>query len=569
MILATVNDTNKKTISFIYYNNNTKSISNVEILDMYKFKYNTNILGKIYDFFKLDNNCIWIAKEENYDIYYDEMSGFKHFIKNGKEDWEKFYLNNGYDSICFFDKNSKENKHLFVKTFVKAGVVVNLSLLLCLCMNFSFDINNALNYIGNSFDYAYSNLFDFDSKDDEVSSKDMCDLILNSNNIDKNIKEYLANQDLFDDLLPYYKNTYMEYIICNKMKAFNILNMDSYIELYEDYECETRGLYISCFPNYIFVDKTLNENEYKSVVSHEFIHFLQGDSPYKYLKETSAELINMEYYKEEYKSKNCYKEGIINLKLLIQTIGEEPILKAVFSNDSDELNNILINNLSKQEYEEFIEILYMNPYDSKEKNKRLEELISTLYKNIYNKNMYEDINVIYELERHEFKDYHDIYYFNSKKKKTTYNYELSCSKAFELGLITKKALYKKEISYDEYKECDMYCNFSLNVNGHINGEVIHVYNESGVGLDTFNIEEANKRGMLTFYKYAFAEEIDDKKDWEFASEEYVLKQDDSMGNINYIYMRNTKWADSYSITIPNYTEKINNINSQKRLVKNR
>ena len=59
--------------------------------------------------------------KDNYEVYLDEETNFKHFYKNNKEDYLKFFLENGQEAILF---NEKGNNKYTVKRFVIKGIEI-------------------------------------------------------------------------------------------------------------------------------------------------------------------------------------------------------------------------------------------------------------------------------------------------------------------------------------------------------------------------------------------------------------------------------------------------------------
>ena len=86
----------------------------------------------------------------------------------------------------------------------------------------------------------------------------------------------------------------------------------------------------------------------KSTNSHEHIHQYQGNNEYSYIVEGTCSLLNKEFYTSE---KQSYPEQQKRLKVLMEIIGTEPILKYIggsFKELSDEIDRFLVRSDSER-----------------------------------------------------------------------------------------------------------------------------------------------------------------------------------------------------------------------------
>ena len=152
--------------------------------------------------------------------------------------------------------------------------------------------------------------------------------------------------------------------------------------------------------------------------SHEFIHLLQDNNYFYYIREASAEIISNEYYGS---SVDSYQEEVKRVKVLMEIIGSNPIWNVNFSGSEEKLQeftDILYNNLSFDEYDKIIDILTTSPgYKTDEEMKTINEefdrILASLYRNIYQEPI-ENNEIIqylyntgsneYDQSRHYFQD---------------------------------------------------------------------------------------------------------------------------------------------------------------------
>lgn len=212
---------------------------------------------------------------------------------------------------------------------------------------------------------------------------------INDSNISEQDKELLMNRDLLENVLSYYDDVEKNDLLITKLNNFSIEE--------KDFEDETIfGHYDPLKPNRIFIKINCPYRE-KTLV-HEFIHFLQNDNnKYNYLIETTAELMSNEYLGLIEDRSSAYNEGVQSLKLLIDIIGPEPVLKSMFGRDNTMLEGILAQNLSKQDYIELVGYFSKSPKEVINKEAKIRKILKKLYRNIYGQDISQDENIMYNI----------------------------------------------------------------------------------------------------------------------------------------------------------------------------
>lgn len=486
----------------------------------------------------LNDNCSYLEKYNGYRVYFDNETKFKHFVKDGKENLELFYVFNGQDAILY-DNSWKDKALNTAKIFLlAAGCAIILRYGIFLVGELrtplapaGYDINIAMKniYSAEEISQMYDN--------GKITYQDAIDYIYSSN-LDDEMKTFLANEDLLRDVFSYYKGTPLEYSAFLKFNGINIKYkcIEKMGTLGEYNELEPSTLYISDIftPNpsdnkyneYLFSimgDKDVIDGAFLGVVGHELGHLIQAEgSPWKYLLESAAELLAHEYFGTDIRA---YYSGVKNLKLLTEIIGPDSIMKLLFSGDDSEFINILKNNLSQDEYAKLATYLQRADIldEHPKENKEIQGLLCTLYKNIYGKDISEDPNILFDLRYAKYsfdgksRDpfyYEQIYYLNVNNMdgQTEYTiYDIDIDYLVEIGLVKKEnmGLYEKEISLDEYKKLSSEDNSQYSIgftpvdenSGYIrdvwgeNGKVVYVDQDG----NTYPLDEAANLGYVSIY----------------------------------------------------------------------
>lgn len=407
MLSAIIENEETKSKEYLYLKNNNETLFYYGycFIDNVITPIDKNIVEKIYNILKVNDECVYIEDYLSYQVYLDKKNNIKHFIKNGIEDFIMLFNNNGEDIRVY---NMKMDDKIKEKRFRIGKFVINMSLS-CLILFSIFHITppiieaklcegNVSNNIQHEFlkiAYSISEYVDLDINC--IDCNQAIDLIENSD-IPIDLKESFSNQNLLNDIFPYYKNTNLEYTIKSKLKNLKL-------NFYEPTEQECAGFYTDFAPNVLHVKK---DDNYKATAKHEFIHLLQTDNrKYVFLQEALAEMVSAEYLDNKYDS---YDFCVMNVSMLMDTIGPKIVWETVFSGDDTNLINILKNNLNENEYNELISYLTSRPQETVKSCQRINSIIANLYRNINNSEIRDNKNIYNE------KGFHiKRIYFNEEK----------------------------------------------------------------------------------------------------------------------------------------------------------
>lgn len=402
MIGAIIENQEAKSKEYLYLrkDNNTVFYYGFSFITNAIAPIDKNIIQKIYNLLKINEECVYLEDYLNYQVYLDKKNNIKHFMKNGVEDFFMLFNHNGQDITIYNTNDNIEENISQGKRFYIGKYIVSISLSLVILMGIftvSQPIIQAKLYegnISNNFEleflkmaYSVSDYVDLNIQC--IDSNEALDLIKNSD-IPPDLKENFANEKLLNDIFPYYKNTSLEYTIKSKLKNLKL-------RIYEPTDKHiigteaTAGFYLDFVPNVLSVK---NGEKYKSSAKHEFIHLLQTDDrKYIFLHEALAEIVSVEYLDNTY---DAYDFCVMNVSMLMDTIGPKIVWETVFSGDDTNLVNILKNNLNENEYNELMSYLTSRPQETAESCQRINSIISTLYKNINNREIRDDKNIYNE-----------------------------------------------------------------------------------------------------------------------------------------------------------------------------
>lgn len=415
-----------------YYGNSIQN-GNVKPIDK-------NIINKIYDLLKVNENCIYTEDYLDYKVYLDKENNIKHYLKDGVEDFIMLFENNGEDLNLYADYKNKNKTNSNNKIFKigkfnikisKPVMVIVPTLAIALSLGAGTIANSKVKYeVSNTSSYSSANI---------ISSEEAMDLINSSQSLSQPLKEIISNETLFKDVFPYYKDTSMEYVIKTRLEN---LHIETYDETFME---NLLGYYDELTPNIIHIREDIVGDEKNDIFMHEFIHLLQScRTCYMYLKESLAVIVSDEYYDNK---ANVYSSSTENTKLLMDVIGPKMIWETVFGGNDTNLVNTLRNNLSASEADELISYLKQKPRNVDEK--KITELIANLYKNINLKEITDDENIYSSSGMHL-----DRIYFNEDKmvSKTIENYDIEEAEKLNIISKTTEPLFQIPISDEKYNK---------------------------------------------------------------------------------------------------------------------
>ena len=484
-------DNQNKLISYYYKDGKKQIISNNFVISVLKDLVTCHKKKFLY--------------KKEYEVYLDEQTGYKHFYKDGKENYTKFFYENGYNAILYKENSNKFN----IKNFAVNGIKICISITLFLAI---FNIaNNTLNkpneIINTKIEYTQN-------KEITIDSSKFKDYILSSENLTKEDQQLLINEIFFEDLSKTKINEDRVSSIDEKMTNITI-NVDEKNKPSDN----VLGWYIDLFPNIINVADG-NDNDTKI---HEFIHLVQEYSEYSYIKEACADLISSEYYNVESLE---YSEAVSKIQFLMELIGPEPIWNLNFSGNTEEFESKIYEILPEEEAKIFLDLLKDSPAnltieESKQQNDEIDSYLYKIYNILTNEN-----NELNELQKETgltFDRYYSNHTYFADSPDNDYSFcfskimpleEVKQKNIVQTSVAQKTYITKEEASKLEIEGKKTFLEYAvLNNNYQVlsileeNGEIVdYVFNMNK--SEQYSISEAESLGLIQckywYYEYISA-----------------------------------------------------------------
>lgn len=567
--------------------------NNILVCDNYSkngvVRRNDNYIDKFFSVLHYNENCVYIDKYKDYDVYFDEKTNLKHFIKNGKEDLDLFIKFNTENALLNEDNDVDDEDDFYEDELedaeqfnpIPSGCVKFFAGSMAIIMAIGiFTYEYKTHHKGES---VFTPTTSYSTLNQQISKEEALELLKNSD-IDPEIIDFLVNEDLFSDVFKYYEDS--PYSYTTELK-FNGLH----VERFNNNDQSLLGKYNPLTPNVIYINDDIHDPDIiNTTAGHEFVHLLQAEGcNYYYLLESTAELMNHEYYNA---NTDSYTEAIENLKILINTIGPEPIMKLVFASDDTEFKEIIRSNLSEYEAHNLISLLQTESricsVSYSEIHTQIRSLLANLYKSIHGEDPY--YNFICNTDESIQKDFFDddtAYYINWRKMDQSRSISLVADAKYLLdnGYLKEQTIYKydhKIDSVNEYNEMKSENNVRFDVYDTTNDDGklpgIFNYDEDKYYLfDTplnggeyyesdgyyslnsqeypnghyIELEEAMQRGLVTVYAVVWSPENDKYQTWNIGNTSVTYVSTNDEINIK----DSSSYSIRFSITVPSIKER--------------
>ena len=484
-------DNQNKLISYYYKDGKKQIISNNFVISVLKDLVTCHKKKFLY--------------KKEYEVYLDEQTGYKHFYKDGKENYTKFFYENGYNAILYKENSNKFN----IKNFTVNGIKICISITLFLAI---FNIAN--NTLNNPNEITNTKIEYTQNKEITIDSSKFKDYILSSENLTKEDQQLLINEIFFEDLSKTKINEDRVSSIDEKMTNITI-NVDEKNKPSDN----VLGWYIDLFPNIINVADG-NDNDTKI---HEFIHLIQEYSEYSYIKEACADLISSEYYNVESLE---YSEAVSRIQFLMELIGPEPIWNLNFSGNTEEFESKIYEILPEEEAKIFLDLLKDSPAnltieESKQQNDEIDSYLYKIYNILTNEN-----NELNELQKETGLTF-DRYYSNHTyfADSPDNDYSFCFSKIMPLEEVKQKNIVQTSVAQKTYITKEEASKLGIEGNKTFleyavlnnNYQVLSILEENGEIVDyvfnmnkseQYSISEAESLGLIQckywYYEYISA-----------------------------------------------------------------
>ena len=414
-----------------------------------------------------------LKQDGNYSIFINKETGYKHFYKDGKEDVLNFFITNGKDGLLY-KKNNFKDKYSKIKQFINkkenAKFILNVIIL------------SVLSSTASSALVSYKMTSHYEQSQKEIEELNAAILETEANQyynfdvLSYDIKHPLNSGGFIEEIL--YDEEFIKDICNTPMTEDRIMSLKEkttdieIVYFTEEDELENikrveqglgplLGYYSYLEPKIIHV----KEPSQSDTIYHEFIHLLQDDNEYTYIREACAEIISNEYFGCEISS---YKEEVKRVQILMEIIGSEAVWNLNFSGEVSKFDKVLLDNLSIEEFGELYSVLITETSSLTEEeiievNDKFDRILSDLYFNIYDESIKENeviqniykgydstIGIGLKNNRHYFQDVEN----RMERPDFVYTEQMTFQDAEKKGLIDVDFKVNKhvELTEEEYKE---------------------------------------------------------------------------------------------------------------------
>lgn len=479
--------------------------------------YRTKSLDDLYSLFSKKDSDVFVKKLGDFELYLDSFKHI-HFIRDGKEDFKSFFTFNGKNAISYSSAKKMPDS---IKKFIVGGMIVVGSLSL-------FDTFNT--YVLNRDKLYPEKLYHASTS---YSYADALQAVRGIDSLPEELTSKILRSGILKDVLPYYNRNQMGYFIDKEIKDISINYYDSTTS--DVLDSAVMGFYSPFDANVINLRRINGDSSF----GHEFVHLLQTpQNKFTFLDEPLAELMSHEYFGTKLRNN---EEEVKLLKLLVSTVGVEPIFEASFSGDVSALSKIVKKNLDGDDAKRFIGYLSGNPCGKYEFVRLVEKMyfningvemkdavpgFGLLASDITTSNMVDGSyyfrtnldgdGVSFEINEVDYdpsfdlrslninpNSIMDIYYYRKEINPTEYH-----NMAFDYS-----SPYKTSVKYD--KDLKITVAVKNNIEMDSDEEVVtYTVNQNGRDV-RISEEEAFNRGLIHYYAVAREGSIDPEDGWEF------------------------------------------------------
>ncbi len=397
MLLAIIEEKEKNKYSEIHLDEKDNRILGFSLVGNVLSPLTEETLNHL-DCFRLGAKNKKIGEKNGFEVFLDETTNFVHFLKDGTPNYELFFEMNGVDCTAYdqvIPHYTGRKKNGFKKFLTTGAIIICSSVLTTASILFTARIfflpTTILGDRISLSDTLVYLLGDDDRKFDTITAQDIKNYIFETPGLPDEVKTFLWNEELIEDVLQYYEGTPLEFISRIRHHDLTLLPEMN----------PNRGGHYS-FGNALYsrypVDEPFDKDEYRAIIpAHEYAHLLQANG-FPFIIETEAELVAREYYKDisENNGSFAYIIPCRYLKILMEIIGPEPIKDNAHRTNSTAIQDAIRPYFDDTEYADFITILETSPADEEKMEslyERFDELLNILYFNKFGKPIEENIMI--------------------------------------------------------------------------------------------------------------------------------------------------------------------------------
>ena len=360
-----------------------------------------------------------------------------------------------------------------------------------------------------------------DANEKDITLEELKNNIYSSDKLSNNDKDLIYNEEYLNTILPYINtNSYLKYKLRERTTDLNVLKED--IEPYSHYGTtgNVSGYYNPDEPNEIHIQDYLNgQNEYNTVLTHEFVHLTQENYQYDLIQEGCAELLSSEFNDHK---ETTYIDEVKIVRKLMEIVDPNLVLQYTITGNFLPIEKELKQYMSEESYEALI-------YCIGEGFEMYEGFITTILDGILNQayeNKYQESANESEVLKALDSDTLVRYYFNPKLNNSESYYmsyenaneiKYSTEDAINIGLIAVTAISEIEYSEEQAQNLrsqgiDVYELIDYDKDNPLSGYSMHYNAEdnqyyingtiNGVEYNDVSVHELGQMGVLST-KYVY------------------------------------------------------------------
>lgn len=468
----------------------------------------TKDIIEIFDIIRDKSYLRYLGKENEYDVYFDTRNNYKRYFCNGIEDPRMFFSNNGKNAVMYSVRKNLGNVMSEIKEFIIRDDGIQTSFILASVLGISVLLSGDIKFTD---DYSEIESCSF-------TQVEYVNGISESTGLTDEMKNMLLNDKFMKDFFSRGFDKSRQYELTQK---FNNITVVEFTEEELKEKSTTAGYYNPTQENVIHLkDTSVDIINYS--LGHEFIHLVQDDNTYFYIREACAEILSKEYGFKY--SASSYESARQRVCVLMEIIGSEPIWECNFRGNTDYFASVIYDSFEdKEDAKRLLELFTKSPAHDKEEldviNKEIDQLLAKMYEYVYDTPIKEDelIQVIYSISDIKRGYFNDEYIYsclegwgNTKKLDVTMrmdelakddNYIITGT-AFAINDITlEDYVHYKELGYSVFVCYDP-----------VNDMRYRVDEENNIVVDdlttnTYSIDEALSLGIINM-SYRLYEKYD-------------------------------------------------------------
>lgn len=358
---------------------------------------------EIFDIIRDKSYLKYLGKVNEYDVYLDTRNNYKRYFCNGIEDSRMFFSNNGTNAVMYSVRKNLGNVMSGIKEFIIGDDGMHPSFILASVLGIFVLLGGEIKFTDDYSEWKYYPFTQVEYVNGISESTGLTDEMKNMLLNDKFMKDFFARG--FDESRQY-----------ELTQKFNNITVVEFTEEELKEESTTIGYYNPSQENVIHLKDT-STDIINSSLGHEFMHLVQDNNCYSYIREACAEILSKEYGFEN--SASSYESARQRVCVLMEIIGSEPVWECNFRGSTNYFSSVIYDSFEdKEDAKRLLQLFTKSPAHDKEEldviNKEIDQLLAKMYEYVYGTSIKEDelVQVIYSASDIKRGYFNDEYIYN-------------------------------------------------------------------------------------------------------------------------------------------------------------